>query len=116
MSAWSNSSTLERDRDPNEAGQLHLAETDEVVAQDPAFMFQAFVDTNRDLGRESVSASEYRCANDRGESGINQDLAADDDEAPVKFRIIVSGISARMVNAVSTSFDSVMEVFSFIPP
>ena len=34
---------------PNEAGQLHLAETDEVVAQDPAFMFQALVDTDGDL-------------------------------------------------------------------
>lgn len=28
---------------PNETCQLHLAETYEVVAQDPAFMFQALV-------------------------------------------------------------------------
>jgi hypothetical protein len=35
---------------PNEAGQLHLAETYEVVAQDPTFMLQAFVDTDGDLG------------------------------------------------------------------
>ena len=89
----------------NEACQLHLAETDEVVAQDPAFMFQAFVDTDRDLGRESVSASEYRCADDGGESGIDQDLAAHDYEAPVRFRvvartIVASGIPAWMMNAI----------------
>ena len=34
----------------DEARQLHLAEANEVVAQDRAFMFQAFVDTDCDLG------------------------------------------------------------------
>jgi hypothetical protein len=63
-------------------------------------MFQAFVDTDRDLGRESVSASEYRCADDGGESGIDQDLAAHDYEAPVKFRVVASGITAPMMNAI----------------
>jgi hypothetical protein len=70
---------------PDEASQLHFAETDEVVAQDPAFMLQAFVDSDGDLGGESVSASEDRGADDGGESGIEQDLAAYHDEAPVKW-------------------------------
>jgi hypothetical protein len=85
---------------PNEAGQLHLAETYEVVAQDPAFMFQAFVDTHRDLGRKSVSASEDRCANDGRKSGIEQDLAADDNEAAVKLGIVAGGIFSRTMNAI----------------
>jgi hypothetical protein len=85
---------------PNEARQLHLAETHEVVTQYPAFMFQAFVYTDRDLGRKSVSASEYRGADDGGESGIDQDLAAHDDEASVKFRIVSSRIAARLMNAI----------------
>jgi len=35
---------------PNEPRQLHLAQTYQVVAQDPAFMFQPFIDTDRNLG------------------------------------------------------------------
>ncbi len=83
----------------NEAGQLHLAETDEVVAQDRAFMFHAFVDTDRDLGGESVSASEDRGADDGGKSGIEQNLTAHDDEVTVEFRIIAGRI-IRMMNAI----------------
>jgi hypothetical protein len=90
---------------PDEACQLRLAEAYEVVAQDPALMFQAFVDSDRDLGRESVSASKYWCAHNGGESGINQDLAAHNDEAPIKFgvvtgRILASRMTTRMMNAI----------------
>jgi len=81
-------------------GQLRLTQTYEVVAQDPALMFQAFIDTDRDLGRESVSASKYRRADDGGESGIDQDLAADYYEAPVEFGIVTSGIAPRLMNAI----------------
>jgi len=79
---------------------LYLAETYEVVAQDPAFMFQTFVDPDRYLGGESVPASEYRRADDGGESGIDQDLAAYHDEAPVTFRVVTGRVIARMMNAI----------------
>ena len=59
-------------------------------------MFQAFVDADRNLGAEAVSASEYRGTDDGGESGIDQDLAAHYHEAPVKFRIV-----AGMMNAIN---------------
>ena len=59
-------------------------------------MFQAFVDADRNLGREAVPASKYRCAHDGGKSGIDQDLAADYYEAAVKFRIV-----AGMMNAIN---------------
>jgi hypothetical protein len=80
---------------PNEACQLRFAEAYEVIAQNPALMFQAFVDTGGDLGRESVAASEDRRADDGGESGVDEDLAAHNDEAPVKFRVV-----CRMMNAI----------------
>ena len=59
-------------------------------------MFQAFVDADRDLGRESMSAGEYRCADNGGESGIDQRLAAHHYKAPIEFRI-----AAGMMNAIN---------------
>ena len=59
-------------------------------------MFQAFVNADRDLGGESVSASEYWCADDGRKSGIDQNLAAHDDEAAEEFRVIV-----WMMNAIN---------------
>lgn len=92
----------------NEAGQLHLAETYEVVAQDPAFMFQALVDTDRDLRGKPVSAGEYRCADDGGESRINQDLAAYDDEAAIKFGIVSARRTARLMYAIDFASSHVL--------
>ena len=42
-----------------------------------------------------MSASEYRCTDDGGESGIDQGLAAHDHEAAIEF-----GIVAGMMNAI----------------
>lgn len=42
-----------------------------------------------------MSASEYWRADNGGESGIDEDLAAHDDEAPVKLRV-----ASRMMNAI----------------
>src|ERR1700731_4737554 len=89
----------------DELGQLHLAETYQVVAQNPAFMLQTFADVDGDLSREAVSASEYRSANDVGESGVDQNLATNDYKAAVEFRIGVGKISvgkirARLMNAI----------------
>jgi hypothetical protein len=42
-----------------------------------------------------MSASEYWRADNGGESGIDEDLAAYDDEAPVKLRV-----ASRMMNAI----------------
>ena len=92
---------------PNEAGQLHFAEAYEVVTQDPAFMFQAFVDTDRDLGGKPVSACEYRRADDGGESGIDQDLAAYNDEAAIEFGI-VSGRTAGLMYAINFASSHVL--------
>ena len=59
-------------------------------------MFQAFADADRNLGLEPAPASEYRGTDDGGKSGIDQDLAANVHEAPVKF-----GIVAGMMNAIN---------------
>jgi hypothetical protein len=83
---------------PNEAGQLHLAETYEVVAQDPAFMFQALVNTDRYLGGKPVSAAKDRRADDGRESGINQDLPAYDDEAAIQLGIVSRTIVCRTIS------------------
>ena len=93
---------------PNEAGQLHLAETYEVVAQDPAFMFQALVDTERDLGGKPVSAAKDRRADDGRESGINQDLSAYDDEAAIKFGIVSAHRTAGLMNAINFASSHVL--------
>jgi len=58
-------------------------------------MFQAFIDADRNLGREPVPASEYRRTDDGGKPGIDQDLAAHYHETPVK-----SWIVAGMMNAI----------------
>jgi hypothetical protein len=78
-------------------------------------MLQAFVDTDRDLGRESVSASEYRRTDDSGESGIDQDLAAHDDEAPIKLRILTGKIIGMMnaINFASSHFFNLCRRLSF---
>ncbi len=58
-------------------------------------MFQALVDADRNLSRESVASSKDRRADDAGESGINQSLAAHDHEAAIEF-----GIVAGMMNPI----------------
>ena len=47
-----------------------------------------------------MSASENRGADDGRESGIEQDLAADDNEAAVKLGIVAGGIFSRTMNAI----------------
>ena len=95
LRARSNSSRLERVREPIQAGQLHFAETYEVVAEHPALVFQAFVDADRNLSGESVAASQDGCADDGGKFGIDHGLAAHDHEAAIEF-----GIVAGMMNAI----------------
>jgi len=87
---------------------LHLAEAYEVVAQDPAFMFQALVDTERDLGGKPVSAAKDRRADDGRESGINQDLSAYDDEAAIKFGIVYAHRTAGLMNAINFASSHVL--------
>lgn len=48
--------------------QLHFAQTDKVVAQDPAFVFQPFVNADDYLRGGSVPPREYRSAHHRRES------------------------------------------------
>src|SRR5438552_9546243 len=59
-------------------------------------MFQSLVDTDGNLRRESVSATEYRCADDRRESGVDQDLAAHYDETPVELWIVAVSAAGMM--------------------
>ena len=70
-------------------------------------MLQSFVDANRNLGGESVSAAEDRCADDARKSGVDQDLAADYDEAAVKLRVVAKSAArsaassgVRMMNTI----------------
>jgi hypothetical protein len=84
----------------DEAGQLHLAEAYEVIAEDPAFVLQAFVDADRDLSGEAVTASQDGCADDGGKFGIDQGLAAYDYEATIEFGVVPGMIVARMMNAI----------------
>jgi hypothetical protein len=78
----------------NQACQLHFAQTDQVVAQYPAVMFHALVDTHRNLCRESVPATEDRGAKHRGKSGIDQNLAAHHDETAIGFRVVIGTMNA----------------------
>lgn len=64
-------------------------------------MLQAFVNADRDLGRETVSMGEYRCTDDGRKCGIKQDLAAYHYEASEELRIITVGIFARLRNAIN---------------
>jgi hypothetical protein len=58
-------------------------------------VFQAFVDADRDRNRQSVAASADGCADEGGESGIDQGVAAHDHEAAIEF-----GIALGMMNAI----------------
>jgi hypothetical protein len=72
----------------DEAGQLHFAEAYEVIAENPAFVLQAFVDANRNLGGKPVAASQDGRADDGGKFGIDQSLAAYDNEAAIEFGVV----------------------------
>jgi hypothetical protein len=78
---------------------LHFAETYEVVAEDPAFVLQAFVDADRDLSGESVAASQDGGADDGGKFGIDQGLTAYDHEAAIELGV-VAGMITGMMNAI----------------
>src|ERR1700734_1301545 len=58
--------------------EVGLAEADQVIAHDPAFVLHAFVGADRDLGGQGFSGGENRRADHGRKAGINQGLAADD--------------------------------------
>jgi len=56
-----------------------------------------------------MSASEYRGADDGGKLGIDQDLAAHDDEAPVELRVVI-----RVMNAIDFASSHLLVAISVI--
>ena len=66
-------------------------------------MLQSFVDANRNLGGECVSAAEDRCADDARKSGVDQDLAAEYDEAAVKLRVVAGSAAGSAASSAARS-------------
>lgn len=63
-------------------------QTHEFIAVNAAVMFESLVDSNGDLGGEVVISGIDGGANRCGETGINENLATDNDEYPEFLRII----------------------------
>lgn len=61
-------------------------------------MLQSLGNSNANLCRETLAAREHRCANDRREPGIDEDLTAHDREDAVGFRV-----SLRFVHTVEVA-------------
>ena len=66
----------------HEVGQDSLRKADEGVAMNARLVLEAVLRANLDLRRQGIAAGVDRGADDRGESGIDQGLPADDDEDP----------------------------------
>ena len=68
-------------------GEVGFAEADEVVAHDPAFVLHAFVGADGDLGRQAFSGGKNGGTDYGRKAGIDQGLAADDNEGSELLRI-----------------------------
>jgi len=79
----------------DEMSEVGFAEAYKVVAHDPALMFQAVIGTNGNLRRQSFAVAKNGSTDNGRESGIDQNLTADDDKDAILFEI-----TTRFVNAI----------------
>lgn len=70
-----------------ETRQHGLRQADQFVAMDAAFVFQSFLDADRDLRTQTIAPRVHRSGGSGGKSGIEQNLAAYNREHPLLLRI-----------------------------